>query len=142
MTTPLRISILNDSTSDVELATPAPCGSGGCTPLSGGSDVETNPGTQTLAAEAAHAKSWTVLYVEDNLTDAELTMHGLRKACEPSFVVEHFDQLSDALARLAQGGIDVALVDLSLPDASGMDTFQATPQGCSHCSDRCFDRLG
>ena len=46
-------------------------------------------------------------------------------AREPSFQVEHVDQLAAALARLARGGIDVALIDLSLPDSSGMETFQA-----------------
>jgi signal transduction histidine kinase len=72
-----------------------------------------------------HAKHCTVLLVEDNPADAELALHGLRNAREASFQVEHVEQLAGALACLARGGIDVALVDLSLPDSSGMETFQA-----------------
>ena len=78
-----------------------------------------------MTADGTHAKPCTVLLVEDNLADAELAAYGLRNACEASFHVEHVDQLAAALARLACGGIDVALVDLSLPDSSGMETFQA-----------------
>ncbi len=35
-------------------------------------------------------------------------------------------ELSDALARLAQGGIDVVLLDLMLPDSEGVVTFERT----------------
>jgi signal transduction histidine kinase len=87
--------------------------------------VETNPVGQTATTESTPAKPCTVLYVEDNPTDAELVLHGLRKVDETSFHVEHVDQLAAALTRLARGDIDVALVDLSLPDSSGMETFQA-----------------
>jgi signal transduction histidine kinase len=59
------------------------------------------------------------------VSDAELAAHGLRNAGERPFHVEHVDQLDAALARLARGGIDVALIDLSLPDSCGMETFQA-----------------
>ncbi len=78
-----------------------------------------------MIAEGPYAKPCTVLLVEDNPEHAELATYALRKAREAPFQVEHVDQLSTALARLALGGIDVALVDLSLPDSSGMDTFQA-----------------
>jgi signal transduction histidine kinase len=87
--------------------------------------VELNPVRQAMTAEGGHVKQCTVLLVEDNLADAKLALHGLEKSRTTSFVVEHVDQLSEALSRLARGGIDVALVDLSLPDSSGMETFQA-----------------
>jgi signal transduction histidine kinase len=78
-----------------------------------------------VTAEDTYAKPCTVLLVEDNPEHAELAIYALRKAREAAFQVEHVDQLAAALARLARGGIDVALVDLSLPDSSGMETFQA-----------------
>jgi len=78
-----------------------------------------------MTADQTPPKTYTVLLVEDNLTDAELAAHGLRNAGETPFHVEHVDQLEAALARLARGGIDVALIDLSLPDSWGIETFQA-----------------
>ena len=78
-----------------------------------------------MTTEETCTKQCTVLLVEDNQEHAELAIYALRKVREAAFQVEHVDQLSTALDRLARGGIDVALVDLSLPDSSGMDTFQA-----------------
>jgi signal transduction histidine kinase len=87
--------------------------------------VESNPMREAITAEVGHVQPCTVLLVEDNLADAKLAQHGLENSREASFHVEHVEQLDAALARLARGGIDVALVDLSLPDSSGMETFQA-----------------
>ncbi|MFH1726088.1 MAG: hybrid sensor histidine kinase/response regulator [Elusimicrobiota bacterium] len=41
----------------------------------------------------------------------------------PRFEMEFFDRLSDGLARVDEGGIDVILLDLSLPDSRGLETF-------------------
>ena len=79
----------------------------------------------TCTTEDTLLKPCTVLLVEDNPEHAELALYALRKAREAAFQVVHVDQLTTALARLALGGIDVALVDLSLPDSSGMETFDA-----------------
>ena len=78
-----------------------------------------------MTTEDTCAKPCTVLLVEDNLAHAELAIDALLTAREAAFHVEHVDRLTTALARLARGGIDVALVDLSLPDSSGMETFKA-----------------
>ncbi len=40
--------------------------------------------------------------------------------------IEWAGELSDALARLAQGGIDLVLLDLMLPDSAGVVTFERT----------------
>ena len=56
-----------------------------------------------------------LLLVEDNPRDA----HRLRRAVAeagPQFQVSHVARLSEALARLCEGGIDLILLDLSLPD--------------------------
>lgn len=64
-----------------------------------------------------------VLIVEDNPGDARLIEESLREA-RGAFVVEHADRLAHALERLRDGGVDVVLLDLSLPDASGLETFR------------------
>ncbi len=69
-----------------------------------------------------------VLIVEDNPADARLIREHLSGAkvtgtLAPVFQWVVADRLAAALARLAEGGIDVVLLDLSLPDSQGWDTF-------------------
>jgi PAS domain S-box-containing protein len=64
-----------------------------------------------------------VLLVEDNPGDARLIREMLREECGARCTVEHVDRLSAALDCLSRGGIDVVLLDLSLPDAQGFETF-------------------
>ena len=64
-----------------------------------------------------------VLLVEDNLDDSQLVRAWLAEVKGSPFCVEWTDRLSEGLARLATGGIDVVLLDLSLPDSRGLDTF-------------------
>jgi PAS domain S-box-containing protein len=64
-----------------------------------------------------------VLLIEDNPGDARLIREMLAEIRGAQFDLECADRLSIGLERLAAGGIDVALLDLSLPDAQGMDTF-------------------
>ncbi|HEY9754879.1 MAG TPA: ATP-binding protein [Oculatellaceae cyanobacterium] len=61
-----------------------------------------------------------VLVVEDNPTQSTLLRLHLQKL---SFNVECVGTLTGALERLAKPGIDVVLLDLSLPDSQGIDTF-------------------
>jgi len=65
-----------------------------------------------------------VLLVEDNPGDARLIREMLVEAKNVSFDLEHFDRLEAGLERLSKGGIDVSLVDLSLPDSQGIDTVR------------------
>ena len=66
-----------------------------------------------------------VLLVEDNPGDARLVREALREpAGGSSFHVVSHARLADGLARLASEGFDVVLLDLSLPDSSGLDTFR------------------
>lgn len=64
-----------------------------------------------------------VLLIEDNPGDARLIREMLGEGGTASFNLEWADQLSSGLERLAKGGIDVLLLDLSLPDSHGFDTF-------------------
>mgnify|MGYP001828585015 CR=1 FL=1 len=64
-----------------------------------------------------------VLLVEDSPGDARLVDRYLSQAEHATFEVERFDRLRKGLDRLRQGGIDVLLLDLTLPDSKGIETF-------------------
>src|SRR5215475_2463236 len=65
-----------------------------------------------------------LLLIEDNPSDARLIEVMLDHASNGLFEIEHFERLSAGLRRLEQGGINVVLSDLSLPDSEGLDTFE------------------
>lgn len=64
-----------------------------------------------------------VLLIEDNPLDVRLINIMLRDSAPGAFVIEQVERLEAGLQRLARGGIDLVLVDLSLPDSQGLDTF-------------------
>jgi PAS domain S-box-containing protein len=64
-----------------------------------------------------------VLLVEDSPTDARLLMHDLKDVQGNVFDVTWVERMSDAVAQLNKQSFDVGLLDLSLPDSSGIDTF-------------------
>jgi len=64
-----------------------------------------------------------VLMIEDNPGDARLMMESLSGTSDPAYRVEWVDRLSIGLARLADGGIDVILLDLGLPDSQGLEAL-------------------
>ena len=64
-----------------------------------------------------------VLLVEDDPEQAHLLREMLNIGQVTPLKVEHADCLATALTRLAQVDIDVILLDLSLPDSWGCDTF-------------------
>jgi len=64
-----------------------------------------------------------VLLVEDNTTDALVACDELAHAVDVAFTVESATRLQAALALLARSAFDVVLLDLSLPDCDGLDTF-------------------
>ncbi len=66
-----------------------------------------------------------VLLVEDNPGDARLVGESLREVASTRFEVESFVTLAEGRERVLQGGVDVALLDLSLPDSRGLDTVLA-----------------
>jgi PAS domain S-box-containing protein len=68
-------------------------------------------------------KTVKVLLVEDNPGDARLIEEMLSGVGVSTFSIEHADRLSTGLERLAADGIEVVLLDLGLPDSSGLDTF-------------------
>ena len=68
-------------------------------------------------------KATKVLLIEDNPGDARLIGEMLAEVRSTVFDLERTERLSAGLKRLAEGGIDVVLVDLSLPDSRGLNTF-------------------
>jgi len=68
-------------------------------------------------------KMITILLIEDNPGDVRLIREYLAEGTSASLALEHAARLATGLERLAAGGIDVVLLDLSLPDSQGFDTF-------------------
>ena len=74
-----------------------------------------------------------VLLMEDDDKDAELLKHMLNQASAedreqetnfiPPFYLQRASRLDEGLRRLQTGDIDLILLDLSLPDSHGLDTF-------------------
>jgi len=64
----------------------------------------------------------TVLLVEDNPGDASLIRRML-SAISVNFQIKHATKLSEGLAQLQQAEVDLVLLDLCLPDSSGLDTL-------------------
>ncbi len=65
-----------------------------------------------------------ILLIEDNPGDARLIQEMLVEAGEAWFEVEYVDRLSGGLEHLKNGGVDVVLLDLGLPDGQGLDAFE------------------
>ncbi len=64
-----------------------------------------------------------LLLIEDNPGDARLVQELLREASASEFHVDWVDRLSTGLDRLKKGNVDVVLLDLSLPDSTGLSTY-------------------
>ena len=66
-----------------------------------------------------------VLLVEDNAADAQLTSDMLAFARAPRCELLRAERLSEAREQLAAGRFDMVLLDLGLPDATGLDGVRA-----------------
>jgi two-component system cell cycle sensor histidine kinase/response regulator CckA len=69
------------------------------------------------------SQSIDVLLVEDNPGDARLLQEILRDVPSTRYRLMQVEQLGQALQCLAAGSFDVILLDLSLPDSQGLETF-------------------
>ena len=79
-------------------------------------------GDQAGGAAKVKTKVLRVLLVEDQPGDAMLVMIALRECRSTRFAVSHVETLADARDHLGREVMDVVLLDLSLPDSSGLDT--------------------
>jgi diguanylate cyclase (GGDEF)-like protein len=66
-----------------------------------------------------------VLLVEDSRTDAVLVSESLHHSTAAAFTVAVEGTLASALAYLVSEPVDVAVIDLTLPDSDGLQTFAA-----------------
>jgi len=82
------------------------------------SDMDT---TKTLTTVPTIA----VLLVEDSPTEAMLITALLEESSDGTFGIVHSKSLTEALQVLEESHFDVVVLDLTLPDSSGMDTFAA-----------------
>jgi PAS domain S-box-containing protein len=64
-----------------------------------------------------------ILLIEDNPGDARLIQVMLAEPGRADYHLENADRLSQGLERLLEGGIDVVLLDLGLPDSQGLETL-------------------
>ena len=65
-----------------------------------------------------------VLQIEDNPLDAELVQEMLKASIETSWTFSTVQRLTDALSFFADNTVDIVLLDLGLPDSSGIDTLR------------------
>jgi diguanylate cyclase (GGDEF)-like protein/PAS domain S-box-containing protein len=64
-----------------------------------------------------------ILLIENDPAGADRICAALAETGSGSFEVDWVRQLSEGLARLSKGGIDAVLLELSLPDSHGIETF-------------------
>jgi two-component sensor histidine kinase len=65
-----------------------------------------------------------ILLVEDNPGDVRLLREMFSTERPGSYEITHLPRLGLALNHLAQGGVDIVLLDLGLPDGEGIDTVR------------------
>ncbi|MEL6448311.1 MAG: response regulator [Pseudomonadota bacterium] len=76
---------------------------------------ETPPATETAVIDPS---DYRVLIVEDNPVNARVAAAMLERA---GYAVEHVDRGRIALQRLAEGGVDVVLMDCQMPEMDGLE---------------------
>jgi diguanylate cyclase (GGDEF)-like protein len=75
---------------------------------------------------------WKILLVEDNREFASILRIRLSKENDPLIEVETLTTLTEALAALEKTSYDLVLLDLTLPDSSGIETFEKLKAAAHH----------
>ncbi|MBI2478680.1 MAG: fused response regulator/phosphatase [Planctomycetia bacterium] len=73
----------------------------------------------------------TVLLIEDSEADAGLIKAHLDGRSNPSFAVQHETTLHDGVKRLHENLVDIVVLDLSLPDSNGLETFSQVTEAAN-----------
>ena len=81
---------------------------------------------------ASEVRPVTVLLIEDNLEEAELIRLMLTQSRRETLEVEHVTRLQEGLKRLQGEPVDVVLLDFSLPDSSGLASFENAREVAPH----------
>jgi sigma-B regulation protein RsbU (phosphoserine phosphatase) len=88
----------------------------------GGPGGASHSAAPTATNEQAHSK-YRILMIEDSEVDAMLLQRVLREA--DRFAADHVTTLSEGMRQLQNSpDADAVILDLNLPDASGLETFQ------------------
>jgi len=69
-----------------------------------------------------------LLLVEDNSTDAEFLSASLRRSGARDVELTHVTTLKEGARAIRKGGYDVVLLDMGLPDGSGMECVEAVQE--------------
>jgi len=87
-----------------------------------------------------------VMLVEDDEGDYVIVRDRLASAGDQAFDLKWFDRLDPALRYLAEGQVDVILLDLSIADTDGLETFNLVRLRAPHLPiimlTRVFDEAG
>jgi diguanylate cyclase (GGDEF)-like protein len=97
----------------------------GKAPASGSTDVRSFVYGQPVGLIGDHAAPRRVLVIEDSTTYAVLTEQMLKDALGPQTAIEIADSLAIADVRIRSNTPDCILLDLSLPDAKGVEAVGA-----------------
>ena len=81
------------------------------------------PGWDKTQTSAFQPKVIRVLLVEDSLADARLMQEMFLQSKPTPYELIHVDDLAKAKLTLASEQIDLVLLDISLPDSHGLETF-------------------
>jgi len=73
-----------------------------------------------------------ILVVEDEAGFANVLKTLLTDGCQNRFSVTLAESLAEALQKLGSSRFDVVLLDLSLPDMSGLETYEAVARAVPH----------
>ena len=84
---------------------------------------DSSPAPPHLCRNPMNDKTTLVLLIEDDPADARLILEALSAEIDSPFRVEWVTLLSAGLERLSKEGVDVVMLDLSLPDAQGIEAF-------------------
>ncbi len=83
-----------------------------------------------------------LLLIEDNTTDAEFLAASLRRSGERDIDLTHVTTLKEGSRAVRKGGFDVVLLDMGLPDGSGLQCVEASSAGRSGYAYRRSQRSG
>ena len=86
--------------------------------------VSTGELSDAQGRESQEDATISVLLIEDNEADAYLVSDSLANSEPNRFTITHRDRLSTGMACLSAEEFDLVLLDLSLPDCEGFETFR------------------
>jgi diguanylate cyclase (GGDEF)-like protein/PAS domain S-box-containing protein len=92
----------------------------------------TNQGLRTAIHTNMKDSDECVLLIDAQADDAERILDELSLATDERFRVEWVTELSSAIERLRDGAVGAVMLDLSLPDSQGIETFDKIFQAAPH----------